>query len=166
MAITAIEPGMSLAHSVVPSSGSTAMSTFGPVAVADLLADEEHRRLVALAFADHHRAVDLELVQLAPHGIDRGLVGGLLVATPAQPRGSDRGALGHAHQFERQDALDDVFASDRDGLAHGRLSSSFRSSRDPSELLALDTDHLRWLGDVPVGRHRVERPRMALSLVA
>ena len=30
----------------------------GPVAGADLLADIEHRRLVALALADHHRAVD------------------------------------------------------------------------------------------------------------
>lgn len=28
--MTAIAPGMSLAHKVVPSSGSTAMSTFGP----------------------------------------------------------------------------------------------------------------------------------------
>ena len=31
IAIVAIDPGMFLAHSVVPSSGSTAMSTFGPV---------------------------------------------------------------------------------------------------------------------------------------
>jgi hypothetical protein len=53
--ITASEFGRFLAQSVVPSSGSSAMSTSG-LAVADLLADIEHRRFVALAFADHHGA--------------------------------------------------------------------------------------------------------------
>ena len=104
--MVAIAPGMFLAHSVVPSSGSTAMSTFGPVLRADLLADEQHRRLVALALADHHGAVDRQLVELAPHGVDRRLVGGLLVAAAAQPRRRHRGALGHAHDLEREDALE------------------------------------------------------------
>ncbi len=48
---------------------------------ADRLADVEHRRLVPLALADHDDAVDVEHVQGLPHGVDRGLVGGLLVAT-------------------------------------------------------------------------------------
>ena len=81
------------------------MSTFGPLLVADLLADEQHRRLVALALADHHGAVDRQLVELAPHGVDRGLVGGLLVAAAAQPRRRHRRALGHAHDLDREDAL-------------------------------------------------------------
>jgi hypothetical protein len=34
------------------------------------------------------------------HGVDGGLVGGLLVAASAQPRRSHGGPLGHAHQFE------------------------------------------------------------------
>jgi hypothetical protein len=127
MAITAIAFGMFLAQSVVPSSGSSAMSTFGPGAGADLLADEQHRRLVALALADHHRAVDRQLVELAPHGVDRRLVGGLLVAAPAQPRRGDRRALGHAHEFERQDALEHLMRLDGDRRRHaGSLARSGR----------------------------------------
>ena len=45
------------------------------------------------------------LFELAPHGVDRGLIGGLLVAAPAQPRRIDRRALGHAHDLERENAL-------------------------------------------------------------
>jgi len=70
-----------------------------------LLADEQHRRLVKLALADHHGAVDRQVVELAPHGVDRGLIGRLLGAASAQPRRRDRRPLGHAHDLERQDAL-------------------------------------------------------------
>ena len=72
------------------------------------LADEQHRRLVALALADDDRAVDGQAVEFAAHRVDGGLVGGLLVAAAAQARGGDGGALGDAHEFERQNALDDV----------------------------------------------------------
>jgi hypothetical protein len=64
MEMTVSALGMSLAVSVVPSSGSSAMSTLGAVAIADLFADIEHRRLVALALADHDHALDVELVEL------------------------------------------------------------------------------------------------------
>src|SRR3546814_4342458 len=40
-------------------------------AAADLLADVEHRCLVALALADHDGAVDLEVVERGPHGVHR-----------------------------------------------------------------------------------------------
>jgi len=93
---------MFLAHSVVPSSGSTAMSTLGPCLV---LADEQHRRLVALALPDHDGAVDRKLVELAPHGVDRRLIGRLLVAAAAQSRRRHRGPLGHPHELEREHAL-------------------------------------------------------------
>ena len=68
----------------VPSSGSTAMSIAGASspADADLLADVQHRRLVALALADDDRAFHLDLVHrdahrlggesVAPHGGRRG----------------------------------------------------------------------------------------------
>ena len=72
----------------------------------DLLADEQHRRLVALALADHDGAFDRQLVEFAAHRIHRGLVGWLLLAVAAQPRGRNRGALRHAHDFERQDTLE------------------------------------------------------------
>jgi hypothetical protein len=96
--MVAIAPGMFFAHSVVPSSGSTAIS--------DLLADEQHRRLVALALADHDGALDRQLVELAPHGVDRGLVGRLFVAMAAQPSRRHRGALGHPDDFKRKNALE------------------------------------------------------------
>ena len=85
----------------------------GALAIADLLADEQHRRLVALALADHDGAVDGQLVELAAHGVDGGLVGGLLVAVAAQPGGGHRGALRDAHELHREDALDDVFLGGR-----------------------------------------------------
>jgi hypothetical protein len=55
--MTASEFGMFFAQIVVPSSGSSAISTSGPVAAADLFADIEHRRFIALAFADHHGSI-------------------------------------------------------------------------------------------------------------
>ena len=79
---------------------------------ADLLADEQHRRFVDLALADHHRAVDRQLVELAPHGVDRGLVGGLVLAAAAQPRRRHRRALGHAHDLEGENALQQQFGLD------------------------------------------------------
>ena len=77
----------------------------GAGAGADLFADIEHRRLVALAFADDDGAVDLEAVERLPHRVDRGLVGGLLVAAAHQPRRRQRRQLGHAHRFEREIAI-------------------------------------------------------------
>jgi hypothetical protein len=71
----------------------------------DLLADEQHRRLVALAFADHHRAVDRQAVQRLAHRVDRRLVGRLLVAPPHQPRGRQGRRLGDANRFEREIAI-------------------------------------------------------------
>ena len=72
---------------------------------ADLLADEQHRRFVHLAFADHDGAVDGERRKLAPHGVDGGPIGFLLRSAAAQPRRGDRGAFGDADDFERQSAL-------------------------------------------------------------
>ena len=51
-------------------------------AVADLLAVEEHRRLVLLALADHDDAVHPDGVEHEPHRVDRGGVGLLLLAAP------------------------------------------------------------------------------------
>ena len=104
IAITASALGMALAVSVVPSSGSSAMSTLMPPD-ADLLADEQHRGFVALALADHHRAVDGQEIEGPAHGFDGGLVGGVLVAAADQARGSDGGGLGHAHGFQRKNSV-------------------------------------------------------------
>ena len=114
---------MSLAQSVVPSKRVDRDVDLRALAVADLLADEEHRGFVALALPDHHRSVDLELVQLAPHGVDRRLIRRFLVASPSQAGGSDGGAFGDAHELQGEDAFDDLVGSNRDGLAHGVSSS-------------------------------------------
>ncbi len=55
-ASTEMALGMPLLISVVPSTGSTAMSQSGPVAVADLFTVVEHRGVVLLALADDHDA--------------------------------------------------------------------------------------------------------------
>jgi len=68
---------------------------------ADFLTDEQHRRCVHLAFADHHLAVDRKRAQFTAHGIDRGLIRHLFRAAPAQPRSGHRGLLRYPHDFER-----------------------------------------------------------------
>ena len=77
----------------------------GALAGAHPLADEEHRRLVALALADHDRAVDVEDVERLAHGVDRRLVGRLLVAAPHQPGAGEGGCLGHPDAVQRQVAI-------------------------------------------------------------
>src|SRR5579871_5060149 len=74
--------------------------------VADLLADIEHRRLVALALADHDGAIDGKRVEFAAHGIDRRLVRRLLVAAAPEPRRRHRRAFGDANELDRKHALD------------------------------------------------------------
>ena len=77
----------------------------GAAPVADALAVEEHRRLVLLALADHHDAVEVHGAEEGAHRVDRGPVGGELVAA-ADPRvGADGGRLGGPHQLERDVAV-------------------------------------------------------------
>ena len=78
---------------------------FEPALGADLLADKQHRRFVQLALADDDGAVDRQFVELAPHGVHGGLVGGFFFSAPAQPRRVDRRTLGHAYDLHRQNAL-------------------------------------------------------------
>ena len=54
----------------------------GPDAVADLLAVEEHRRLVLLALADDDDTAHGDGVEHEPHRVDRRLVGRDLVTAP------------------------------------------------------------------------------------
>ena len=53
----------------------------GAVASADFLADKQHRRFIAFAFADHHGAGDIETVERIPHRIDGDLIGHPFVTT-------------------------------------------------------------------------------------
>ncbi len=74
----------------------------GAGAVADLLAVEEHRRLVLLALADDDDAAHRDRVQHQPHRVDRCLVGGDLVAS-TDPARCERGRrLRDADELERE----------------------------------------------------------------
>jgi hypothetical protein len=69
---------------------------------ADLLADVEHRRLVALAFPDHDGAVDRQGVHHLAHRIDGDLVGVLAVPLPHRVRARDRRLFDDAEKLERE----------------------------------------------------------------
>ena len=75
---------------------------------ADLLADVEHRRLVALAFADDDRAGELDLVHRPAHGLDRGLVGAVVIPATHVARGCDGRGLGDADHLEREQLFHQV----------------------------------------------------------
>ena len=75
------------------------------VAVADLLAVVEHRRLVLLALADHDDAAHLHAVEDGAHRVDGGLVGGFLLAATDPASRSHRTGLGDAHELQRDVAI-------------------------------------------------------------
>src|SRR5581483_5311126 len=74
------------------------------LAAAHLLADVQHRGLVALALPDDDGPPEGHLVHRLPHGLDRGLVGEAVVAVSDPMRGRDSGGLGDAHELEAWDA--------------------------------------------------------------
>ena len=69
---------------------------------ADLLADVEHRRLVALAFADDDGAVDRHGVHHPAHRLDGDLVGLVAVALAHRVRAGDGRLLDDAQELERE----------------------------------------------------------------
>src|SRR5437588_3938289 len=70
------------------------------VARADLLADEEHGGLVALALADDDATAHRHYVHLLAHRLDRHVVGVLAVALPHRPRSGDGRRLAHAQEVQ------------------------------------------------------------------
>ena len=70
----------------------------------DLLADEQHRRLVALALADDDRAAHGQRVHRLAHRLDGDVVGVLAFALPHRARRSDRGVLGRRAGTSRDSA--------------------------------------------------------------
>ena len=75
------------------------------IARAHLLADIQHRRFVAFAFADHHRTRDIQAVQRIPHGVDGDLIGHPFVPAAHLTRCRKRRSFGDAHHFQRQIAI-------------------------------------------------------------
>ena len=97
-------------------------------AVADLLAVEQHRRVVLLALADDHHAAHRHRVDQHPHRVHRGPVGPVLVTAAHPPGGGHRRGLGHPGQLEGQVAVGGM-GGWRVGLllrGHGRCPSDGR----------------------------------------
>ena len=75
-----------------------------PGSSADLLANEQHRCFVHLAFADHDRALNRKPAQFLAHRIDSRLIRHLFRAASAQSRCGHCGPFRYPHDFERQRA--------------------------------------------------------------
>ena len=71
-------------------------------ALAHLLPDVEHGRLVSLAFPDHDGAVDVDALHLLAHRFDRHLVRVLPVALAHGAGGRDGRPLHHPHELQKQ----------------------------------------------------------------
>ena len=74
-------------------------------AVADLLAVEQHRRVVLLALADDDDPVHGHAGEHRPHRLDCGGVGSDLVASSHPTAGGHGGGLGRAHQVHGEVAI-------------------------------------------------------------
>ena len=80
--------------------GEVVVRTLG--AGADLFADEQHRRLVAFAFADDDGAVHGHLVHHLAHGLDGHVVGPVTIALSHGAGAGDGRLLDHAQQLQAQ----------------------------------------------------------------
>jgi hypothetical protein len=101
IAMVAIASGMFLAHRMCPQADRRRYRVASRHRF-DLLPDIQHRRFIALALADHSGAFDRQLVELAAHRVDRGLVG---ASSLLWPRRRHRRALGHPHDLKCKNAL-------------------------------------------------------------
>ena len=67
---------------------------------ADLLADVQHRRLVAFPFADDDRAVNRHRIHHATHRLDGDLIRLVTIALPHGVGACDRRLLDDSEEFE------------------------------------------------------------------
>ena len=85
-------------------------------------ADEQHRRLVALALADDDGAVERQLVQRVAHGGNGSGVGCLFVAPADHARSADRCIFRHTDHFEHEDPVEDMAGAEFRAInGHGRF---------------------------------------------
>ena len=87
----------------------------GTLSGADFLADIEHRGFVALTFADHDAALELDLVEGRTHRVHGGGIGLFLVAPAHFLRSRDRGEFRDPHhrigEARRQNVVFHMFFS-------------------------------------------------------
>ena len=104
IAITASALAIALAVSVVPSSGSSAMSTARPPCptFSPMNSMGASSRSPSPITTVPSMGSDIEG---RAHRFDRGLVGGMFVAAPDLGEGRDGGGFGDAHRFQRKSAV-------------------------------------------------------------
>ncbi len=148
----------------------------GSRTVADLLAVEQHRRLVLLALADDDDAAHGDRVEHEAHGVDRCLIRRDLVPAPDPARRERCGRLRDANQLEREIPVRYLAHVVRSYIRSG-ASTPTRSrqramtictarTRTESERLLLGLEHamlvieaVEVVGDADrVDRDRVRRP--------
>ena len=76
------------------------------LAPSDALADEEHRRFIALAFSDDDHSVEARVLHGLPHSFDRCLIGLVVVAVAHPVCRGDRRGLRYPYQLEARRAID------------------------------------------------------------
>ena len=160
---------MFLAHKVVPSSGSTAISTFGPA----LMPTFSPMNSIGASSRSPSPittvpSISVQLVEFAAHRVDRGLIRRLLVAMAAQPRRRHGRALRHPHDLEREDALEQHLRRNGNMGRHWRTplnlaaapaactSTLQRIVRSDHALVFFDPYHLRPAADHLVALHRLQ----------
>ncbi len=148
-----MESGWFLAQSVVPSSGSTAMSTSGPSPAPTSSPMKSIGASSRSPSPMTMRPCDVDLAHLAAHGFDGGAVGRLLVALAAPGGRGERRRLGDAHQFEREGTVDRRLGVGV-GLAelHGTPCPAARGAK----LQLFDPDHLRIADNEPIALDRLQ----------
>jgi hypothetical protein len=86
-----------------------------------VLAVEQHRRLVLLALADHHDAVEVDRAEELAHRINGGTIGAELVALADEGHGANGGGLSGSNELHREVAV----GVQEQGAGFGRQCRSF-----------------------------------------
>ena len=100
MATVAIEFVRPNARGRVPSMGSTATSTSGPLPLPTTSPLKSIGRVVLLALSNDDDPLDIDGLQDSAHGIYCGGIGGFLVAAAHETAGRKRGCFRDAHEVE------------------------------------------------------------------
>src|SRR3981081_757430 len=156
--MVAMAPGMFLAHSVVPSSGSTAMSTFGPVFLPtfspmnSIGASSRSPSPMTMVPSIGNLLISLRSASAAPGSASFSL-----------PRPLSRAAATAARSVTRTISIDRIRSSvvvDFSGFAGlDDISLTLRGSgRRRTGSVLLDTDHLRLLGYDTLALDRLQGP--------
>ena len=114
---------------------------------ADLLADEEHRRLVALTLADDDGAVDRHRVELAPHRFDGRLIRAVAIALPHRVGTGDGRLFDDAQELEGEVGFHGgTLCRALPGVGHGVRLRPFAGLVVPRQLCAGQrlTDDRSW----------------------